>query len=254
MELIKSVRRRTRVSEIIYVFLNLLLPIALFALTRAFDSPALAILLLVLSKWRVLAVRPRYWFINIKSNLADLIVGVSYVLLLVVSVSSLPVQLMLTALYIAWLMYLKPKSQKHLVAMQAGIEQFVGLTAVFMFSYQLDVVTTVLLAWLVGYGAARHALSTYDEEHLETIALCWALLIAELAWLAFHWTLSYPLVAGIAVPQVTAIATVLGFGAYNLYDNANHAKPNPRRAQLTIGVCLALFIIILVFGRWNVTV
>jgi len=255
MELIKSVRHRTRLSELVYLTLNLALPAVLFLLVRAFGgSPVVAIVLLVLSKWRVLAVRPRYWFINLKTNLIDLIVGVSFVYLLVAAKNSDVAQLGLVALYIAWLVYLKPKSRRHFMAMQAGIGQFVGLSALFMFSYQLDVFSVTVLAWIIGYSATRHVIGAYEEEHLEMIGVVWGLIIAELSWLAFHWTLSYPLLSGIAIPQVAAFATVLSFGAYNLYDIAKHGRPNDRRKRLTVVVTGALLLIILIFARWTVTI
>lgn len=254
MELIKSAGQRTRLSEAAYILLNILLPITLLVTVQSFDTAWIAITLVILSKWRVLAVRPRYWFINVKSNLVDLLVGVSFVFLLLSANESLPTQLILTVLYTVWLVYIKPKSRRHFMAIQAGLGLFVALTAVMSYSPYLDVTIVTILAWLAGYAAARHALSAYEEEHLESISLGFGLVMAELSWLAFHWTLSYPLFGGIAIPQLALIAAVLSFGAYNLYDNFYHANPNRMRMRLTVGVTVGLLAVILLFARWNVTI
>lgn len=254
MDLIKSASRRTRFSEIVYIVLNLLLPVVLFVFVKAFDSALIPIALVILSKWRILAVRPRYWLTNLKTNAVDIIVGISFVGLLFLAAQSLVMQLILVILYAGWLIYIKPKSRRHYVAIQAGIGQFVALTALFSYSWMFDVVTTVFFAWLVSYIAARHVLGAHEEEHIETISLGWALLMAELAWFCYHWTLSYPLFSGLSIPQFAALSSVSGFAMYNLYDNYRHKNPNPLRSRLTIGVGIGLLVIILVFSRWDVAV
>lgn len=254
MELIKSAGHRTRLSEVVYILFNLLLPVVLFALVVTIRTPWLAVVVLLLSKWRIFAVRPRYWVMNIKSNLVDIIVGLSFVYLLMGDIL-LPARIILTVLYIGWLLYLKPQSRRHAMALQAGIGQFLGLTAIFGLSDQFDSVIIVLLAWIIGYAAARHIASAYEEEHLETIGLVWGLLVAEFSWLAFHWTLAYQLTAiGINIPQIAAILTVLGFAAFDLYDNQKHTRFNPLRMRLTIAVSLTLIAVILIFARWNVSI
>ena len=253
MELIKSAGHRTRLSEIVYIAFNLLLPVALFVLTAVVKIPWVAVALLLLSKWRIFAVRPRYWIVHLKSNLVDTIVGLSYVFLLTTKLD-IAVQIILIALYAAWLIYLKPKSRRHFMAMQAGIGQFLGLLAVFSLSYQIDVTLVIILSWLVGYASARHIATAYEEENLEMIAIVWGLLIAEFAWFAYHWTLAYQLAIGINIPQIAALITVLGFAAYDMYDNQKHVRFNPLRMRLTLGVTAVLVVIILVFARWNVSV
>ena len=66
MELIKSAARRSKLSDVAYVVLNLRLAGAVFGLTVAFTPPYLAYLLIILSKWRVFAVRPRFWLANMR--------------------------------------------------------------------------------------------------------------------------------------------------------------------------------------------
>src|ERR1051326_6294486 len=66
-------------SHFIHLGLNILLPILAYVLVRIEFVP-LAILLVLLAKWRIFAVRPRYWLVNIASNGVDILVGISLVL------------------------------------------------------------------------------------------------------------------------------------------------------------------------------
>ena len=81
MDLIKSHKRRSRINEAMYILLNVLLALAMFAVTYVSGSPWIAVALVFMSKWRVLAVRPRVWLANLIANTVDLIVGLSYVTL-----------------------------------------------------------------------------------------------------------------------------------------------------------------------------
>ena len=93
-------KSRNIASNMVHIFLNLLLGIGAVMVTVLSASPVLGLLLVFLSKWRVFAVRGRYLWLNIKSNLVDTIVGVSVVLLAYyASDSLLPVHFILAAFY-----------------------------------------------------------------------------------------------------------------------------------------------------------
>src|SRR5579864_9817282 len=93
-------------SQILHLALVLMLPVAVFVFVRMhFVQLALAIILL--SKWRMFAVRPRYWLANIRANAVDIIVGVSFLVLMVHSGTQLW-QLILALLYAVWLLVIKP--------------------------------------------------------------------------------------------------------------------------------------------------
>ena len=79
MDLLKTVKRRTFWSEIVYHSLNLGLAAVLLAIAKTIQSPYPALALVILSKWRVIAVRPRFWWANIQANLVDVAVGVGIV-------------------------------------------------------------------------------------------------------------------------------------------------------------------------------
>src|SRR5690606_3979091 len=107
MELLKFVRRRSLLSEVPYVLLNILLAVMLLVLVLVVNVPWPALGLVLLSKWRIFAVRSRYWTANIRANLVDVIVGVSMVVYLYAASGALVTQIGLTVLYIIWLLLLK---------------------------------------------------------------------------------------------------------------------------------------------------
>ena len=59
MELLHTVKRKSAFSEIAYYALNIGLAAALLIISQTIQHPAFAIILVLLSKWRVFAVRPR---------------------------------------------------------------------------------------------------------------------------------------------------------------------------------------------------
>ena len=116
-------------SHIAHVGLKALLPILAYILVRTnFVGPA--ILLVILSKWRIFAVRPRYWIANIVSNGVDIIVGVALILFMA-STATVWWQLFWTALWAGWLIWLKPRYDVLSVAAQAMAGQLVGLAILY---------------------------------------------------------------------------------------------------------------------------
>nr|HPQ82292.1 hypothetical protein [Candidatus Saccharimonas sp.] len=138
MDLLKAHKRRSKLSEAAYVTLNVGLAVALLVIVLVGQSPWLAVVVVLMSKWRALAVRPRFWFANLVANMVDIIVGVSMVVLLYGANGSLWLQIALTVLYIIWLLLIKPRSKRSFVAAQAGIAVFLGVTALSMISYSWD--------------------------------------------------------------------------------------------------------------------
>lgn len=230
MEFLKVVKRRSVLSEILYVALNIGVSIALLIIVRTTSSLLPAFLLVLLSHWRVLAVRVRFWFANIQANLVSVIVGMSYVVFQYIVNSSmsggsqLAVQSFLAVLYACWLLFLKPRSKRFFVVSQAGVALFCGITAVYSMSYDWPASLVVLFVWLIGYATARHILSSYDESHLIVLSLAWAFVLAEIGWLAYHLTIAYrwPVVTTLLLPQVSIIMSCFGFLVYKVYDSYFH--------------------------------
>jgi hypothetical protein len=250
MDFLKSSKRRSLLSELVYILLNVALAVAILVIVWAIESPIAAFALVLLSKWRVLAVRPRYWFANIQANLVDIIVSLSIVVLLYAASGALAAQIIITLLYIGWLLYIKPRSKRVFVAVQAGAAIFLGVTALMSVSYDWMASPVVLLMWIIGYSAARHVLGSYDEAHISFYSLVWGLIFAELGWLAYHWTFAYeiPGVGEIKLAQIALIALAISFIAERVYGSyTKHGSVRSSDVMLPILLSVSVIMILLVF-------
>lgn len=265
MELLKLVRRRSFLSEVVYTVLNVALAVALVMVMYFTESVWLGMLLVLLGKWRILAVRPRYWYANFLSNLVDIIVSISLVFILL-SISGanlsgtqeLIVYTVATLLYVGWLLWIKPRSKRSFVVVQAGTAVFLGTWALFTISFNWPVSLVVLGMWVIGYSAARHVLSSYDDEtHSLLLGLIWGFILAQIGWVSYHWAIAYnlPFVPGLLVPQVAIIVSLLGFLAYKVYDSFYHHQ-KIRTNDILLPLLLTLSVIavlVLVFNRVGAT-
>lgn len=231
MEFLKIVKRRSFLNEVIYVSMNIALAIVLLVIIRVTGSLLPAFILVLLSKWRIFAVRTRFWAANIQANLVSIIVSFSYVVFIYAvnlvndgSLNNFIFQCLLTLIYACWLLFLKPRSKRKWVVAQAGLALFAGITAIFVMSYSWQASVVVLLSWLVGYSTARHVLGNYDEDHIILLSIAWGLVLAEISWLAYHWTIAYrlPIFTDLLLPQISIIVLCLGFLAYKCYDSYFH--------------------------------
>ncbi len=250
MELVKSAGKRTSlVSEVLYIIFNVGLATGVLLLVF-FQVPILAYLLVAISKWRVFAVRPRFWWANIKANLLDLLLGLSAVTMIWQAAETVWLQVIVAILYALWLVLLKPRSERGAVLAQAGVAQFMAITALFSVSFDLAAWVVVASMWVIGYISAQHALSTYEDADITLLALVWGLIVAELGWLAFSWTIAYSVApAGIfKIPQIAFIVTLLGFFAAKAW-GVYISKRKLRLTDLTVPAVFSgsIILIILIF-------
>ncbi len=258
MELLKLVRRRSFVSEFVYLVLNIGFAVAVTLVVYYTQSIVLAVALVMLSKWRVFAVRPRYWWANLQSNLIDFIVSISVVLHLYTINSTaiaepykLLVMACVTIAYIAWLLFIKPRSSRRMVAVQAGVAVALGVSALFTVLYDWPASFIVLGMWLIGYTSARHVLSSYDDETYGLfLGLAWGVVYAEIGWVAYHWSVAYslPFISSLQLPQVAIIATLLGFLAIKAYDSFyHHSKIRSVDVMLPLLFTVSAILVLLLF-------
>ena len=179
-------------------------------------SPVLGILLVLLSKWRIFAVRMRYLWLNIKSSLVDLIVGISVVLLTYFAGSSfMAVDFILMAFYCIWLLFIKPMSSEKAAMAQSLIAVFLGVSAAAIAAASLDAIVLVLASFVIGYAASRHVLVQSSDKDFTLTTLVCGLVFAEVAWLCQTWNIIYTFGAsGIRLPQIAIILTIFAF-VYN---------------------------------------
>lgn len=250
MEFLKQSKRRSLFSELLYILLNIALALAILGIVWAVASPWAALGLVLLSKWRVLAVRPRYWFANVQANMVDIIVSVSVVLLLYAANGALIAQCVITALYIAWLLLVKPRSRRSFIIAQAGVATFLGVTALMIISYDWNVALVVLAMWLIGYSAARHVLGSFDDAHISFYSLIWGLILAEIGWFAYHWTFAYTLpgVGDIKLSQAAIVTLAISFLAERVYTSySTHGTIRSSDVLLPALFSVSVILVLLLF-------
>jgi hypothetical protein len=243
LQLRHKIKPKHGFSHLIHVGLNVGLPIAAYILVRT-DFVSIAVLLILLSKWRMFAVQSRYWVANLIANGVDIMVGVALVLFMA-STASGWWQLIWMLLYGAWLVWLKPRSDVLSVSAQAMIGQLLGLSVLYLKFGDSSLFVLVIGTWMVAYLAARHFLTSFEEAHTALLAQVWAYFAASLAFVLGHWLLFYGSIA-----QIIVLLTNIGYCLAALYylDAKNRLTVGLQRQLLAI-MCAILFIVI-VLSDW----
>src|SRR5215469_13837863 len=151
--LVAKIKPASGFSYLTHLALLALLPFALFILVRI-HFIQLAFILILLRKWRMFAVRPRFWPANIRANATDMIVGFSLLALMVQSDTALWQSLWAIA-YAFWLIVIKPGSSIIMTSAQAGIGFLLGLSALYLGWGAGPLYGLVFLTGLISYLAAR---------------------------------------------------------------------------------------------------
>ncbi|MBR3052084.1 hypothetical protein IKG60_00490 [Candidatus Saccharibacteria bacterium] len=206
-------KSRNIASTMVHIFLNLLLGVGSVLITVLSGNPALGLILVLVSKWRIFAVRARFLMLNLKSNLVDLIVGISIVLLAYFAGPNLlPVDFILMFIYSLWLLVIKPLSSENATLIQSLFAVFLGSAAVTIACADINSIAITLLSFLIGYAASRHVLSQSSDREFTLTTLVCGLAFAEIAWLCHSWDIIYTFGdTGIRIPQLTIILTIFAF-------------------------------------------
>lgn len=229
----------------LHLGLVLLLPIITLILVKLQGGfVQLALSLILLSKWRMLAVRPRFWPASIRANAVDIIVGLSVVLFMANSLNGY-LQLLWASLYAVWLLAIKPATGTLMVATQAMVGQLCGLMALFLVWSAGPLYGLIFVSGIICYLSARHYFDEFDEPYAKLLSYLWAYFGAALVWVLGHWLLFYGVIA-----QPTLILSLVGYGLAVLYyfDHTNRLNSSLRRQFLF--VMAASLIVILVFSDW----
>ena len=231
-------------SHAFHILLKVLLPILAYILVRI-DFVGLAILLVLIAKWRIFAVQPRYWLANVVSNGIDLLVGISLVLFMA-NTSIVWWQLFWTILYAGWLVWLKPRSDVLSVSAQAMIGQLLGLAALYLKFGDASLLVLFAGTWAVTYLTARHFLTSFEEPLTALMSHVWAYFAAGLAFVLGHWLLFYGSVA-----QIIVILTTVGYGLAALYYLDASQRLNGRLVRQLVFFMCAILLIVFLLSDWT---
>lgn len=228
----------------LHIALRAAIPVLVLIFVRGhFDQVAFAIVLL--SKWRMFVVRPRYWATSIRSNAVDIIVGLSFTVFMAHTDAGLW-QIIWAVLYGGWLVVLKPQSGVLPVSAQALIGQSLGLMALFIHWPAAPLIGYVFGVWLITFLAARHFFTSFEEPYGQLYAYFWAYFSGALMWVLGHWLLFYHDLA-----QPTLLLSVLGFSLAGLYYLDERDRLSPLLRRQFIFIMVALLVVILAFSDWG---
>lgn len=231
-------------SHAFYFVYNALLPLLVFLLVRT-GFVQLALSLILLSKWRMFAVRPRFWLANVRANAVDIIIGVS-VLAFMTATGSEVLQLIWVLLWAGWLIIIKPRADTLWVSLQACIGFAVGLSAVFLTWDHASLLVLVAAAGLIGFFAAHHFFESFDEPYTRLLAYLWGYFSAALTWILVHWLIYYGPVA-----QPTLLLAALGFGLGTLYYLDHFDRLNLVIRRQVVFILIAVVLVVLAFSNWG---
>lgn len=234
----------------LHIAVNVVFVLAMLFLAQRWPLTILAVLLVLLSKWRIFAVQPRFWLPNLKANLVDVIVGLSTVGLIHQADNNL-VRWTWAGLYLVWLLFLKPKSSELWVAMQALWSQLLGMMVLFNIPFMTgNSLIMIVIVWIVAWSSARHFLSYYDEPHYRLLSLVWAFLVVQLVWIRLHW-LQFFVLANLKFSATTLIVTTLSIVVGSLYHA--YKKDTMQRSTLieNVGFGFIVIGIILFMSKWS---
>lgn len=235
-------------AYVLHLLLSAILPVILYVLVKI-SFVQLAIIVVLLSKWRILAVRPRFWPAIVRANAVDASVNLATVIFMSEAHTTW-LQLFWMGLLIVWQVIVKPGRTTFAVSSQAIIGQTYGLGALFLASRytvpQVPLLFLVLASWLICYLSARHFLANFDEPHAPLYANAWGYFAAALVWISVHWLLYYG-----AIAQPVLLLSVLGFSLGGLYYLQEADKLSDFLRRQIVLVMIAVVVVVFVFSSWG---
>ncbi len=231
-------------AHFIHIFLSALVPLLIYILIRI-DFVLLAVTVLALSKWRMFAVRPRFWLANIRANAVDLMVGLATIIFMTHSQTA-QMQIIWATLYGVWQVAIKPGRTLFGTSIQSLIGQTYGLSAVFIAWPSASTATLVILGWAICYLSARHFLTSFEEPYISMYSHTWGYFAGALLWLSSHWLIFYNVIA-----QPTLLLTVLGFGLGGLYYLSETDRLSVLMRRQIVFIMIAVIIVVMVFSDWG---
>ena len=248
--LVARIKPANGLSGVFHYVLLLVFPLLLFMLVRL-DFIQLAYILVVLSKWRMLAVRPRFWLANIRSNSVDMMVGFS-TLVFMTHTGSAGWQLVWALVYAAWLIFLKPGSSVFYTSLQAGVGFLFGLMAMFIAWSGISSYGLVLVTGLICYLVARHFFDSFDEPYAKLLSYLWGYFGAALMWVLAHILIVYPHRSGIiSQPMIFLLTIGVALATVYYWDHFDKFARFARKEVLFISGSIVVILLISLYYEGN---
>lgn len=231
-------------AHVFHILLSALIPLLVLIFVRS-NFVQLAVAIILITKWRIFTVRPRFWPAIIRANAIDVLVGLSTIVFMVHSHSG-SLQLFWAILYAVWQIYLKPGRSVFKVSLQALVGQTYALVALFLAWQTASIFLLVIGAWAITYLAARHFFTSFEEPYTPLYSYTWGYFGAALTWVNVHWLLFYSVLA-----QPALLLTVIGFGLGSLYFLHETDRLNKLYQREIIFVMIMVITVVLLLSEWG---
>ncbi len=245
--LLNRVRPTSGFAHMAHIALVAFMPVLVLALVYL-DLAWLALTIILLSKWRIFAVKPRFWWANIRANGVDLLVSLA-VLAFMLQTDSFLWRLIWTGVHILWLTAIRPHAGALMVGVQALIGFVFGLGAIFLIGDESHAFFLVLATGMVCYLAAHHFFDAFDERYTKLLSFIWAFFGAGLVWVLSHWLIYYPSTGVISQPMLLLIT--IGYGLAALYYLDHKQRLSVLVRNQIIFITVAITALIIIFSDWG---
>lgn len=254
-------------GNLLHTIQNIALPVILFVLVDN-SLVELAVVLVVLSKWRMFAVQPHHWLANLRSGGVDLIVGVSAVIMMQ-AVSDLVllnaeagavqselskiflIQMGIALLYMCWLILLKPRSTPIMMSLQSLVAQTVGTIMLFWLANNLAEVVLVVLAWAIAYVSALHFFGAHEDQFKGVLTLGWALFVAQFSFIINRWLLGYEIAGTFRISNAVILIFVFSYTIGTLYMMWIEERLTSRAIRQYTAILLVITISVISLTNWS---
>jgi hypothetical protein len=251
MQRAKYIFGRVQWGTLAHWGLSVSVPLAVLLLVQL-ELIWMAVAVILASKWRVIAVQPRHWVANIRTNSLDLFINLSFLVFLVTA-ELFVTKLFWTALYIGWLVYVKPQRKDYWVGLQALLLHFLGLSALFVLADDLNETFLIGLAWLIAISGARHFISHFEEPLIGVMTFGWGFFVAQMTWLLNRWLIVYRVSSDIAFAQIAVIISLIAYVIGSLYflERKDQLRRKYTRQYTIIG--FVILAIIVFMSNWDIS-
>jgi len=227
--MLKKIKPSRGFGHVVYLALNILLPVLVLLLVKA-ELANVAFAVVLLSKWRMFAVQPRFWLANVRANAVDILFGLSMLGFMVGTMSDWT-RLVFAVIWMAWLIFLKPRNSALMVSLQAWVGQAAALLALFSAWSRAPLISLVIAVGLICFFAAHHFFYSFDEPYIRLLAYIWAYFGAALTWVLGHWLLYHSV---ISQPALILLAVSFGLGTLYYLDHFDRLSALVRREIMFI--------------------
>ena len=225
----------------LHFVLRALLPLVVFLTIAFLELPVLAYGLVLLAKWRIVATKPRFWWINLQSHLLDLVFSISTVYFMSWPSLSLWQQALWLAIYLAWIFGLKGLASWQGSLVRGLIVQGLGVALLIYALNQIPLPLVLIGIWLVSLIAARHILNGLPRTHYHrSLMQIWSLFALQLAWVLLHWQINFWV-----IPRLAFLLVIILLASSLLYILYTHQRlPAFLRRQIIASTLIIVFVVL----------